>query len=93
MSTRNLRRIAKKHQPKMHNGPVQIQIGVQGNIVAMTFDRPVTRIDFTADEAMAIIQGLHNNVSILAERARAVAPANEPSPPTPPEEVMPNTVP
>lgn len=73
-TTRNLRRaVAKQARKPQPPGPVELKIGTDGYKIVIVLDRPVQRLDFTADEAMGVIQAMHNNVSIIAAKARAVA--------------------
>lgn len=77
MSTsRNQRRVAAKRARKAPPpGPVELKIGTDGTRVIIVMNRAVQRLDFTADEAMGVIQALHNTVSTIAAKARAVAQA------------------
>lgn len=73
-TTRNQRRVAAKHARKAPPpGPVELKIGTDGTRVIIVMNRSVQRLDFTADEAMGVIQALHNTVATIAAKARALA--------------------
>jgi hypothetical protein len=85
MSTsRNQRRVAAKHAREAPPpGPVELKIGTDGTRVIIVMNRSVQRLDFTADEAMGVIQAMHNTVATIAAKARAVAQATAAIPAVP----------